>query len=226
MVWYYCEFCNRNVNIASNQPPTCKDCGTFLNRFTITPEEKERKRKERTTYCNNCNMMVFSVPIHLMVDTFTKGSQLQISRILTSHKIAYFKRDRRYKSGYKMTAEGEAQCFKYGLYAFLVIITAGIALIPILYYYNNKKKKRETSAQYVQENTHIGLNALQTLQQQGFQFVCRRCYNGVKLGQKSPSISMEEKKLEAATVICEFCGTEIKKDAKFCIGCGANLFSD
>ncbi len=226
MVWYYCEFCNRNVNIPSNRPPTCKDCGTFLSRFTITKEEKKIKQKERTTYCNNCNMMVFSVPIHLICDTLTKGSQLQISTILTRPKTVYFKEDRRYKSGYKMTAEGQEQCFKYCLYTFLVIITFGIALIPILYYSSKQRKKREQAAQGIYEVTQKSINTFLALQQQGFQFVCRRCYNGVKLGKKYPSDIIESEKPEAEVLICEFCGTQIKKDAKFCIGCGARFFTN
>ncbi len=179
MVWYYCEFCNRNVNIPSKKHPICKDCGTFLSQFSITPEERKIREKERTTYCNSCDMMIFSVPIHLISDTLTKGSQLQASTILNKSKTTYFKEDRRFKSGYKMTPEGQTQCLKYVVYSFLIIITAGIALIPILYYYNNQKKKREQAAQNIYKNNQEGMKSLKTLQQQGFQYVCRRCYNGV-----------------------------------------------
>ena len=58
MFFYYCEFCNKNINIVAGTLPVCKECGNYLSNYTITPEERKRRRKERSLYCDNFNRII------------------------------------------------------------------------------------------------------------------------------------------------------------------------
>lgn len=69
MVWYYCEICNRNVNIGQNKKPICPKCFLLLKTHNLTPEEIKKRRKERLSYCKTCKKMIYSVSKQLLFDS-------------------------------------------------------------------------------------------------------------------------------------------------------------
>ena len=41
---------NKDINIVAGTRPVCKECGSYLSNYTITPEERKCRRKERSLY--------------------------------------------------------------------------------------------------------------------------------------------------------------------------------
>jgi hypothetical protein len=41
---------NKDINIVAGTLPVCKECGSYLSNYTITPEERKCRRKERSLY--------------------------------------------------------------------------------------------------------------------------------------------------------------------------------
>ncbi|MGQ4876888.1 MAG: DUF559 domain-containing protein, partial [Promethearchaeia archaeon] len=186
MVWYYCEFCNKNIQV-SEGVIKCKNCGHLLYPNTITQEERKRRDRERTTYCEYCDKMEYAVPIQIVILDVQRQRQLTLHSIKNPPKPVLKIKDGRYKSGYRLTEEGEKIETLYCILFFLTIITLGLALIPIVIYYHfkNKKENNKIQAKLDLISTNFG-NVLQNLHiiSENYSYVCRRCYNGVNLGVK------------------------------------------
>lgn len=186
MVYYYCEFCNKNIQVSEGLI-NCKSCGHLLYQNTITPQERKRRDRERITYCEYCDKMEYAVPIQVVVSNIEQQGQTALHSIKYPSKPVLQVKDGRYKSGYRLTKEGEEQEMLYCILCILTIVTLGLALIPIgIYYHLQSKKEKEN----IQSKFNITAGSLDTILQTlngisgSFSYVCRRCYNGVKLGEK------------------------------------------
>jgi len=193
LVWHYCEFCNKNIQVSEGRI-NCKSCGRLLYSQTITAEEKKRRDRERTTYCEYCDKMEYAVPIEIVTSNIKKQGQMALHSIKTPPKPVLRVKDGRYKSGYRLTEEGEKQEMLYCILCILTIVTLGLALIPIGIYYHLKSKKEKEEIKTKFNITAGSLDiVLQTLNgiSGSFNYVCRRCYNGVKLGEK-PNLNVRK----------------------------------
>lgn len=72
MVYYYCEYCNKNINLSSKAPPVCKVCGNDLREYSLAYEEIRRRQKNRVGHCSQCNEMVYGVPIQIVISIINK----------------------------------------------------------------------------------------------------------------------------------------------------------
>lgn len=233
MVFYYCEFCNKNISIKADAIPVCKECGHFLYNSNVTTQERQRRERERTTYCSNCDLMIYAVPIQLAFNAIREQTQHTTNLINNPPKAPQYVKDGRYKSGYRVTKEGEqyqmmmcCYCFLALIYMGICIMTFGIALVALIPLYFYHKKQNEKKKQLLQKTQKLGestINVLYETQKQ-FQYVCSRCFSGVKL-DRAPKLK-SEKIYRVATpqlCYCELCGSQNNSKSRFCVSCGNEL---
>ncbi len=240
MVWYYCEFCNMNVQIREGALKKCKTCGHFVHEKPLTNEERKRRKRERATYCEHCDLMVYAIPVELAMKMVQEETSYTANLIKNPPKEPYFVEDRRYKGGYRMTPAGECSCCLCSILCSLILIfiviaiaTYGIALIgliPVLYYYKKKADKKKANLLKIQQEGQNLMNILYAISTR-YRFVCRRCFNGVELN-KAPKLQIDKKLIASqisednrSTRFCELCGTENKVSNKFCVYCGNEMRS-
>lgn len=67
MAWYYCEFCNQNVQISKKKrKAVCMNCGHFLVANSINQEEQQRRKSIRTGHCPKCDRDRYGIPLDVM----------------------------------------------------------------------------------------------------------------------------------------------------------------
>lgn len=232
MVWYYCDFCNRNINVKAGTEPFCKSCNVFIYSSDVPSEVRKQRQKERTTRCGNCKRDIYAVPIEAGIHIISKMGEIQVRQIEEPKKKVKYVRDRRYKSGYREEEAGMSTCLCiiYCIITLIIIglaiITYGIALlgfIPVYLYYRKKQKKKREMVSSIQEETNNQLQYLYDLQGK-FYYFCKFCYKGVSLKGESPlqqeQIGFE---LKQETIICEKCGSKNTGKDKFCTYCGTEI---
>lgn len=189
MVFYYCEFCNRNVQIRAGSINRCGQCGHFLHSASITLDERRRRIHERTTYCSNCDLLVYTVPIELAINAVNEEKQYDLSIIANPLNSQLYVKDDRFKSDYRLKQEAHTLwsvlCLVILIFIALAIVTGGIALIaifPLYYFYKKKKKKKQA---IILENAHRAQDSVENLiaARSNFRYVCHRCLYGVELNQ-------------------------------------------
>ncbi len=171
MVWYYCEFCNKNINVESGIIPTCNQCSNLLTYSTMDSAEINRRKRERTTYCKVCNIMVYAVYIQDAINSVIKSGDINVQSALELIK---------------------------------------------------KKKKRETVIIEAKNTTNKLYSTLLNLGK-SFQFICKGCWNGLKLNERYPIKTQIGKSNLPESFFCEMCGIENSSSSKFCTKCGINL---
>ncbi len=193
MVWYYCEFCNKNIQVSEGRI-TCKGCGHLLYNRTITKEEKQRRDRERTTYCEYCDKMEYAVPIQIAISNTEQQGQLALQKIKHPPRTALRVKDGRYKLGYRLTEEGKKKELIYCVLCILTIFTLGLALIPIYLYYHLKNKREREGINLMVDSAIGDLDYLSDFLNQtsvNYDYICRMCIKGVKLGE-SPNLNVKK----------------------------------
>ncbi|MFX0039875.1 MAG: hypothetical protein ACFFAB_11110 [Candidatus Heimdallarchaeota archaeon] len=67
MALYYCEFCNRNIEISKKiKKAVCTNCGHFLITHSLNQEDQQRRERTRVMYCSKCNREQYGVPLDVM----------------------------------------------------------------------------------------------------------------------------------------------------------------
>lgn len=239
MVYYYCEFCNKNINVRAATIPICKNCGHLLISSSITTQERLRRERAQTTYCEYCDLMVYGVPVDTAINIHSQETQLRANQVKNPPSPELIRQDRRYKKGFRLTSEGETYCCKIIIVIILIIIlivfavsTYGLALlvlIPIYLYFRKKKKEKNFLIQNIYNTGQNLISILYEIKNQ-FQFVCHRCLNGVIIGTKPYSKETKDRTESISITIpvlryCELCGAENKSDTLFCVECGSKLRS-
>jgi len=211
VVWYYCEFCNRNVQILREldkdiqKKPICETCGHFLVKGTITQQERERRKKERTTYCPNCNQLVYSVPIGVIRNEYYQKIENSNLGCFVCCTIFFFLD----VLGTLITFIVNNFQFPY-LIMFLVFLGIfTIFLLITIKIYNNEKIKKEEIDTYIRNLK--------------YEWFCTKCLDGVELNKKPPSDLNYIVKNKQQKVICPFCGKDNPNGNKFCGECGNKL---
>ena len=225
--------------MSAGSAPFCKECGHILYGASITAQERKRREKERTTYCANCDLIVYAVPIESAINTISRETAQTLYNVKNPSKWSLssppqmYKRDRRYRSGYRMTDEGEEYCCQcvcililIGILIAAAFYTFGIALvvlIPIYYYYNNQSKQKHEVVQNIQHTESSIVEKLNQMREE-YQYVCRRCFSGVKLKNlpKSEKKVVQPKKT-LRVIYCELCASKNENDGEFCVNCGSKL---
>lgn len=80
---------NKDINIVAGTLPVCKECGSYLSNYTITPEERKCRRKERSLYWDNCNQIIYAVLIQTVINfiTFKRDNEIHNLTINLYEKI-------------------------------------------------------------------------------------------------------------------------------------------
>ena len=86
-VKYYCQFCNKNINIKKGKVLRCSDCGYFLISSKLAPKEIIKKKIELTTYCAHCDKIILSIPVKTLIDAFSQRSAWEIQNLRNNHAI-------------------------------------------------------------------------------------------------------------------------------------------
>lgn len=211
MVWYYCEFCNKNINISAEVKAVCTQCGHILLKQTMTQAERNRRNKERTFYCSNCDQMVYCVAL----DTLKRHALARLSgghdmlccifSLLISilFLVAIVGGIGMFFTGESDIAETLAGVIASG-------VLAGIFLILMLYFKKAKEKKEQKK-----EDIEISIRELS----KNYRYVCGKCYDGVSSKRKEVQTVQQESVFK----YCEFCGIENVASAKICVECGSEL---
>ncbi|MFW9828364.1 MAG: hypothetical protein ACFFEY_12305 [Candidatus Thorarchaeota archaeon] len=83
MIEYYCEFCNRNLEIPKKtKKAQCINCEHFLITPSLSQEEIQKREKIRRNYCSKCDRDQYGVLLEVM----RNDSLLKIK----NRKINYF----------------------------------------------------------------------------------------------------------------------------------------
>jgi len=234
MVYYYCEFCNKNINIKTGMPHNCKICGNYLSNYTLTSEEIKRRQKERKGNCNYCNEIVYGVPIDIVLNNALQKKEWELKayqKSLVSRfplylcciwficliPIGLFA---------PFTYDIEGNLNFYNPLTWILFIYTWIWLIGgsyLIYRQYNKiklktKEEKKETIQKLNEKYEKILNPLFNTKN-SFQYICPKCYRGVKSKQEIIT------KKPSTKVICEKCGSENKMVSSFCIECGNSLES-
>lgn len=235
MVYYYCEFCNKNINIKAEAIPICPECQHPLHSPSITTQERKRREREHTTYCENCDLIVYSVPVQHAIKTLNEENHHKINLIKNPPKVPHYVKDARFKSGYRTTKKGEeaefvacCYCILFLIFIGLAVVTYGIALLALIPLYLSYQKKEEEKNQVIQGIYDSGQKAISVLDKtkEEFKYVCNRCFSGVKLGklpEKIKSKPILSKITPSNKRYCKFCGAETNLKVKFCENCGSEL---
>lgn len=228
MVWYYCDFCNRNINVKEGSEPYCKSCNVFIFSPSVPPEVRKKRQLERTTTCNNCKRDVYAVPLEAGIHLISRSGEIRKRVIEEPKKKTRLIPDRRFKSGYREEEKGLNCCmcifFIILLIIFigLAIMTYGIALlalIPVWLIYRDRQQKKKEMISKINETIDKSLQYLYDLQGK-FQYFCKYCYHGINLsGEKSPIIHTDVKEI----LFCGLCGAKNKSGSLYCIECGNRL---
>jgi len=72
MAKYYCEICNKNVEVPNLSKLNCNECGFSLVEGKLTTEDIAKRNGERTAYCHKCSRQTFSVPIQFFINEYLK----------------------------------------------------------------------------------------------------------------------------------------------------------
>ncbi len=213
MVWYYCEYCNRNVNIKAEDKPLCTQCGHLLMNQTVTQEERKRRQKERTFYCQNCDQMVFSVPLNVVRQELLirfRGGHNKLCFCFSLLIAIFFAFGIFGGIGMLFSGEYEVNEALTGIIGSCVFV--GIFLILSLYY-----KKQQEKRDKLKENA---FSSIENLRQQGYEYLCSNCLDGVKSREIDTSREAQFAKQGNIIKYCEQCGKESLGQDEFCVGCG------
>ena len=163
---YYCEVCNKNVNIGYNL--IYQDCGYYLVEGKLNPEQIERRQIERKAYCGKCEKTILSVPTQFVIEHFRQ------------------ERDDKIENFQYTIPRGSCLCFilitcLIPILAALVVITYGLLAIPLVivayFYFRYQKQRAIRQISYV---TQKMINTLKERQKE-FEFICHYCASGVYL---------------------------------------------
>lgn len=165
---YYCEFCNKNVEIETKIKLVCKDCGFLLTQGNLTAQEIEKRNAERKAYCIKCGKPTYNVPIQSFINAYSR------------------ERDDRIKNlKYNIPKRNLYLCFfivfMIPFIILLVVATYGLILLAIvvlivLYFVHIKNKKIKE----INEDTRKIISAFEE-DQKKFEFACSVCGSGVSL---------------------------------------------
>lgn len=236
MVWYYCEFCNKNVNVSTQYrtPSQCTRCGRRLNLQSLAPKEIRRREKERTTYCKNCDEMTYSMPTEIIINVLATNRenffQLQSIKpknifkslfLLSLGVIIYFFVFIIVNIARVFIPEGYIERILTG------IIGCGISIVLAFVFRklkNVKNKKNKIVSKELQDKARNFEGYINQLREDKFQFVCSKCFNGVILYKKPPTRQEQiEEAAKYSIVFCEKCGNKNPIDSKFCNNCAHSL---
>jgi hypothetical protein len=185
--------------------PICDTCGHYLTKGTITQQERERRQKNRTTYCDNCNQLVFSVPIGIIKNELYRkvGGDYDYCFLCLS---CFFFFDV-IGSLIVFISWGFDLTYFTIFLVFLGIFSTFVIITNFLY----KKHKRERD--------EIDAN----LRDLGCKFFCSKCLEGVKLKKNSPIESFPLTANLPINNVCPYCGNENPSENKYCGNCGNEL---
>ena len=234
MVWYYCEFCNKNVNVSTtyNVRPRCSRCSRPLYYQNLSQQEIRRRDAERTTYCENCNQMMYSLPTTFLIKEIREHGDVKLFQIHGTKR----------KNIYKFLAPlfwAFSVLFLFymiiliinpsiGEYSFVVYLITSPVCVGIGFIFWKLKDRRNIKNQkidqQIQEKQKDIEGYIAQIQEKQFLYVCNQCFNGVVLHKKAPS--HQDRIREASTestVYCEKCGFSNNIESKFCTSCGYSL---
>jgi len=235
MVWYYCEFCNKNANISIQYTTTqCTRCGRHLHLQSLTQQEIRRREKERTTYCKNCDKMTYSIPTEFIVSEIATNQEslfrLQKTKLkntfrllflLTLGVIIYFFVFIFVNIARVLIPEGYIERILTG------IIGCGISIVLAFVFRKLKKvkdKKNKIGLKELDDKARNLEGYINQLRENKFQYICTNCFNGVILHKKPPSRQDRiEEAAKYSIVFCEKCGNKNPIDSKFCNNCAHSL---
>lgn len=163
---YYCEICNKNVEIESKQKSICKDSGYYLIKGNLTSQEIEKRRVERSAYCNKCGETIHGVPIEYLIDAMVQRRNDRIKNLK-----------------YNIPKRNLYLCFfivfMIPFIILLVVATYGLIILAVVVlivsyfsYIKNKKIKEIT------ERSNRIIERLRNDQKE-FKFMCPTCASGV-----------------------------------------------
>ena len=195
MVEYYCGYCNKNVNYPQNYIPLCKDCGFYLIEGQKSEEERNKIQEERTTYCSNCNEMVYSVPIDLIIEKMEYKVNRDKQRVQNDIKRVKQEHKSKRVSFWDYLLIISIPFFLISLMVFGALglfLLIGVGVILYFDYMNKRdlKKKRlkirEDTIQELVEKSSKSISELRKTRQH-FENLCRKCMHGVNPHQKAPT---------------------------------------
>lgn len=190
VVWYYCDYCNKNVRYPEEFIPLCKECGFYLKRGKASDEEISQVQEERTVYCPRCAKMVYSVPIDLIIRKMEEKVSKDTKRLNQDKK--------RVKQEYRLKMSNWSYLFctcipillvsmifalmAYGPIAFLILIPIGILIYIDIQEKTKLKNKRleirDTMARKLDEDLTRSKNELLKAREH-YQNICNECMNAV-----------------------------------------------
>lgn len=81
MDYYYCKYCNKNIIIKKGESLRCAECGYFLISPSIPVHEIVKRKIKLTTFCSNCNKIVQSIPIIIMIQAISQRTKLELKNL-------------------------------------------------------------------------------------------------------------------------------------------------
>lgn len=203
----------------------------------MTQQEIKRRANERTTYCNNCDEMTYSISTQYFINEIAQHRDLKLFQSQSSKLTNYYKILMPLSwvlAGVFLlftilniviviVPEGYVERIITGFTGCGVLIVAGFILKFLKI---KKEEKNQIIKQQIQEKVRDLEGYMKQLREDKFQYVCSKCFNGVILHKRAPTKQEQiEEAAKYSIVFCEKCGFENKIESKFCSDCGYSLES-